>query len=142
MTRFDADTEEGRRELFVDAIAAHHERGSPFLTIEVEADEPPSADTGDEGDDEDEPEPVPWIQFADGVVNLDCTEDELDRANTLLDEYSEFVVDELTRPEKAEGVNLRVAARTDPARVAEFVDRAFQDVYDCAPDYRAWIAAV
>ena len=136
MTRFDADTEEGRRELFVDAIAAHHERGSPFLTIEVEA------DAGDEGDDEDEPEPVPWIQFADGVVNLDCTEDELDRANALLDEYPEFVVDELTRPEKAEGVNLRIAARTDPARVAEFVDRAFQDVYDCAPDYRAWIAAV
>ena len=36
MTRFDADTEETRRELFVDAIAAHGERGSPFLTIEAE----------------------------------------------------------------------------------------------------------
>ncbi|EMA36739.1 hypothetical protein [Halococcus hamelinensis] len=138
MTRFDAATEGERRELFVDAIRAHGERESPFLTIEVAVEAPPIPDE----DAEDEPTLAPWVQFADGVVNLDCTEDELDRANALLDEYPEFVVDELTRPEEAEGVNLRVAARTDPARVAEFVDRAFQDVYDCAPDYRAWVTAV
>ena len=76
------------------------------------------------------------------MVNLDCTEDELDRANALLDEYPEFVVDELTRPEEAEGVNLRVAARTNPARVAGFVDRVFRGVYEQPSDYRAWITAL
>ncbi len=128
MTRFDATTEEGRRELFADAISAHEERHSPFLTIETDS------ETG-----ENQP---PWVQFADGLVNLDCTDDELDRVKTLLEDYPDFRIDELERPDEAEGTNVRIAARADPERVAGFLDRIFAEVYERSMDYRAWVAAV
>ncbi|HET7323444.1 MAG TPA: hypothetical protein VFJ06_03860 [Halococcus sp.] len=131
MTRFDAATENARRELFADAIRAHDERDSAFLTIEVDVD---NEDTEDE--------PVPWVQFADGTLNLDCTDDELDRLKSLLDTYSEFRIAELSRPEDAEGTNVHVSARTDPERVAGFIDRIFLDVYEHSADYRAWVVAV
>jgi hypothetical protein len=127
MTRFDAATEEIRRELFADAIRAHEERESAFLTIEAAA------------TDEERP---PWVQFADGLVNLDCTDDELSRVKTLLNDYPDFRIDELERPEDAEGTNVRVAARTDPKRVAEFIERVFIEVYEQSEDYQAWVTAV
>lgn len=127
MTRFDAATDESRRELFTDAIRAHEERESAFLTVETE--------TQDE-------ERSPWLQFAEGVVNVDCTDDELDRVKELLNDYPAFRIEELESPEDADGTNVRIAARADPERVAEFVDRLFVAVYERPADYRAWVAAV
>ena len=127
MTCFDAATEETRRELFADAIRAHEERESAFLTVET--------GTQDE-------ERSPWLQFAEGIVNVDCTDDELDRMKELLNDYPAFRIEELESPEDADGTNVHIAARADPERVAGFVDRLFVDVYERPTDYRAWIAAV
>ncbi|WP_332899785.1 hypothetical protein [Haladaptatus sp. CMSO5] len=127
MTRFAADTADARRALFVDAIAAHDSRDSQFLTIEAEV----------EGESL-----APWIQFASGTLNLDCTAAELDRLKALLADYPAFKIDELTRPEEAEGANVRIAARTDPERVAAFVDVAFCTVYERSDDYVAWVTQI
>jgi hypothetical protein len=170
MTRFDATTPDERPKLFVDAIDAHRERGSPFLTIEVEppgetvedddsnalidrsnpldADPDPSAIRddaertagADEGDDAEQQ--VPWIQFADGVLNLDCTDEELDRLESLLGDYPAFRIDALESPDDAEGTNLRITARADANRVAGFVERAFREVYDLPEGYRGWVVEV
>ena len=133
MTRFDAADPAGRRTLFVDAIVAHRERASPFLTVEV--------DGHDLENPEDDPDP-PWVQFADGVVNLDCTEDELESLKSLLATYPAFKIDDLTRPENAAGVNVRVSAKADPNRIAQFFDAVFQEVYGLSETYRAWVVAV
>jgi hypothetical protein len=128
MTRFDAATGETRNELFADAIRAHEERDSAFLTVE--------ADSGADGSQ------PPWVQFADGLVNLDCTERELDRVKSLLNDYPEFRIDELDSPEDADGTNARIAARTDPERVAGLLDGIFTEVYERPADYRVWVVAV
>jgi hypothetical protein len=137
MTRFDAITADDRRALFADAIRAHDERESAFVTIEAAAE---NADASNDAASADES--TPWVQFADGTLNLDCTDDELDRLNSLLDEFRAFTVDDLATPEDADGTNVRVTARTDDERVAEFVDRVFRRVYDRPEEYRAWVAAV
>lgn len=131
MTRFDADAPEKRRSLVEDAIAAHRERGSPFLTLEGEL--PENAD---------EDAVPPWIQLADDTLNLDCTDTELDRLKALLDEYRAFSVDELVRPDEAEGTNARVLARTDNERIAQFVEDVFRQVYEREDGYRLWAAEV
>lgn len=131
MTRFDASDPAERRTLFVDAIVAHRERASPFLTIEV-----------DDGVlEDDEPDP-PWLQFADGIVNLDCTEPELESLKSLLEEFPAFKIDDLTRPDDAEGVNVHVSAKADPNRIAQFLDAVFRGVYDLPETYQAWVVAV
>ena len=127
MTRFDAATEETRRELFADAIRAHEERSSAFLTVEVSMN--------------DEEQSL-WVQFADGLVNLDCTDDELERLKSLLDAVSVFTIEDLTSPENADGTNVLVSARADAERVAAFLDRVFREVYECPETYRAWVTAV
>jgi hypothetical protein len=132
MTRFDATTEDTRRELFADAIRAHDERDSAFVTIETDTD----------GNENSEATVVPWVQFADGMLNLDCTDAELDRLKSLLDSFSAFTIDALDSPEEADGTNVRVAARTDPERTAEFIDSVFREVYEYPADYRAWVTAV
>lgn len=145
MTRFDAATPEERRKLFVEGITAHRERASPFVTFEAHADATPVADeTPDtESDAEDEPEETPpWVQFGDGMLNLDCTDDELDDLKSLLGEFPAFKIDDLIRPEEAEGVNVRVSALADPNRVAQCIDRIFREVYDQPEEFRAWVAAV
>jgi len=148
MTRFDADTPADRRKLFADAVTAHRERGSAFLTVEVE---PPrdAIQFGESGGGEDESEeqadgesPPPWIQFAEKTFNLDCTDEELARLHDLLDEYPEFRIDEQEAPEDAEGTNVRISARSDANRLAGFLDRAFAEVYDQPDDYRAWVVQV
>lgn len=136
MTRFSAADPQERRRLIVDAIVAHRERASPFLTIEVdeavlEREDAPDPDLG-----------VPWIQFADGVVSLDCTDDELERLKTLLPEYPAFKIDELTRPEDATGTNVRVSAKADPNRIAQFCEHVLRAVFECPEDATIWIAAV
>jgi len=145
MTRFDADDAEARRALFVDAIDAHEQRSSPFLTIETDAAAEANgaaAGADESGDDDDENVAPPWVQYADGTLNLDCTGTELDRLKSLLDEFAAFSIDDLHRPEEAEGTNVRLSARTDPERVAQFLDRAFREVYGRPEDYRAWAAEV
>lgn len=155
MTRFDAATADTRQELFVDAIRAHTERDSTFLTIEATTVDADGTDdtsesddathevggTGDEADATDTDGP-PWVQYADGTLNLDCTDDELDRLKSLLDEFPSFTIDDLATPDEADGTNVRVMARTDDERVGEFVDRVFRQVYDRSDGYRAWVTAV
>ena len=136
MTRFDADTDADRIELVADAIAAHRERDSAFCTLE--ADEDPSGD----------PEFLPpWVQFADGTLNLDCTDDELDRLATLVSRFGAFTIEEReTVPaESAEedpGTNVRIDARADDERVGQFVDAVFQEVYDLPAEFRLWAVEV
>ncbi len=144
MTRFDAATPEERQKLFAEGVVAHRERASPFVTFEAHADasadgEAPDSDA--EGDDEPEEAP-PWVQFGDGTLNLDCTDDELDALKSLLGEFPAFKIDDLTRPEEAEGVNVRVSALADPNRVAQCVERIFQEVYDQPEQFRVWVASV
>jgi len=132
MTRFEADTPAERRKLFADAVVAHRNRGSAFLTIEAEPLE-------DEADDE---EPAPWIQFAEKTFNMDCGDAELDRLKALLEEFPEFRIDQIESPEEAEGTNVRITARSDANRLAGFVDRAFQEIYERPESYRAWVVAI
>ena len=131
MTRFDAETPSDRRRLFAEAIDAHRERGSEFITIEPDALPPASPE-----------ELTPWIQFSDTTVSLDCTDAELDRLKGLLDEYPEFRIESLQSPEEAEGTHARITARSDANRLAMFVDAAFQDVYGYDQDYTAWVVAI
>lgn len=131
MTRFDADTPTDRRQLFAAAITAHRKRGSEFLTIEP---------------DELPPEPteelIPWIQFSDTTISMDCTDEELDSLKGLLDSYPEFRAERLESPEEAEGTHAEISARSDANRLAMFIDEAFQDVYGYASTYRAWVVAL
>ncbi len=128
MTRFDAASPPERRALFADAVLAHRERASAYLTIE--------------GEPEDPDEPIPWIQFADGTLNLDCTDEEYDRVRSVLSEFPAFKIDELTRPEEAEGTNVRISALADPNRIAQFVDETMTGVYGLPEEYRAWVVEI
>ncbi|MFW5935323.1 MAG: hypothetical protein ACOCQL_05690 [Halolamina sp.] len=165
MTRFDADTPTDRRKLFADAVTAHRTRGSAFLTIEAAPPATPAFDPDDDGgreraadpsgdggreraadpsgDDEDEDEePQPWLQFAEKTFNLDATDEELDRVKALVDEFPEFRIDELESPDEADGTNVRITARSDANRLADFADRVFREVYEREESYRAWVVAV
>ncbi|SIR81128.1 hypothetical protein [Natronorubrum thiooxidans] len=150
MTRFDAAEPAKRQQLYVDAITAHRHRGSGFLTLEVDdavlesVDDGPSID-GSEGDtdgEHDDPEPelgVPWIQFGDGTINLDCTDSELETLKSVLREFPAFKIDEIHRPEEAEGVNVHISAKADPNRIAQCLDTIFQRVYELPADVRIWV---
>lgn len=131
MTRFDAADAAGRQKLVAEAIAAHRERGSPFLTLAVDAD---AVEDG----------PAPWLQFAgdENVVNLDCTDEERERLTALLDEFPAFKVRELTEPEEAEGTNVRIGALADAGRIGQFADRVFREVYGLDESFRLWVARV
>ena len=159
MTRFDADAPEDRRKLFAEAIVAHRERGSAFVTFEAHEDAGSANAVGDGSDsvtddgdatahesdadsEAEELEAPPWVQFGDGTLNLDCTDAELDDLKDLLGEFPAFKIDEITRPEEAEGVNVRVSALADPNRVSQCVERIFREVYDQPEDFRAWVTAV
>ncbi len=131
MTRFDADTETDRRTLFAEAITAHRERGSEFLTIEPDSLPPESTE-----------ELMPWIQFSDTTVSMDCTDEELHRLKGLLDAYPEFRAESLESPEEAEGTHAQITARSDANRLAMFIDEAFQTVYGYESSYTAWVVAI
>ena len=132
MTRFDAATESERRSLFADAAAAHRARSSDVMTVDVD----PDSDTSDGG------ELPPWIQLVGTEVVMDCTDEELDRLKELLGEFPEFRIDELVSPEEAEGTNAVITARSDANRVAGFIERAFREVYELEPEYKAWVTAI
>ena len=142
MTKFDAATPEERQKLFAEGIAAHRERASAFVTFEADADASNLAEETDEGESDDPEQAPPWIQFGDGTLNLDCTDAELDDLKSVLGEFPAFKIDDIVRPEEAEGVNVRVSALADPNRVAQCVERLFREVYDQPEAYRAWVAAV
>jgi hypothetical protein len=131
MTRFDAAAPDARRELFGATIEAHRERDSEFLTLEPDTTPP----------DNDE-ELVPWIQFGGTTAAMDCTDTELDRLKTLLEDYPEFRIDDLERPEEAEGTHVRITARSDDQRVADFLDAVFQRAFDYPDDYRVWAVSI
>lgn len=129
MTRFDAATPIERAQLYAAAVMAHREReGSPFLTFEA-----------DHGERDEWPLGVPWVQVTVNVVSLDCTDEELERVKTLVNDYPSFRIEDLTSPEDAEGTNVRISARADANRIAGFVDEVFQEVYDLPEDYRGWV---
>jgi len=131
MTRFDATEVEARQELFAATVTAHRERGSEFCTIEPDETPPDSDD-----------DLVPWIQFGGTTVAMDCTDAELDRLKELLDEYPDLRIDDLQRPEEAEGTHVRITAHADEGRLADFFDRVFQDAFGYPEDYRAWAVSV
>lgn len=159
MTRFDADTPTDRRKLFADAVTAHRNRGSAFLTVEAEplrqeraapgdagGADIGDADAGDAGtgdaDAKGDDATPPWVQFAEKTFNLDANDDELERLKDLVGGFPEFRIDQLESPESAEGTNVRITARSDANRLADFLDRVFCEVYGRADDYRVWIVRV
>ena len=140
MTRFDASTPVERRKLYVDAITAHRERASGFLTLE--ADDTVSEERDDTAEQSAAELGVPWIQFGDGMVNLDCTDAELEALKDLLEDFPAFKIDDLTRPEDAAGINVRVSAKADANRIAQFIDDVFLEVYDFPSTVRVWLVDV
>lgn len=132
MTRFDAADADARRDLVVDALAAHRERGSPYVTLTTEP---------DAVDAELEHGP-PWVQYFDDTVALDCTDEELERLKTLVRDYPSATIDELVSPDEAEGTHARLAVRTDDDRVAQLVDDLFTEVYGRPDDYRLWAVEI
>jgi hypothetical protein len=136
MTRFDADTEADRVALVADAIDAHRERDSAFCTLEA-AEEP-----------SDDPALLPpWVQYADGTLNLDCTDDELDALSTVVSRFGAFTIAEresiaAETAEESPGTNVRIEAQTDVDRVAQFVDAVFRDAYGLAEDYQLWAVEI
>lgn len=157
MTRFDAATPDERRALFAAGIAAHRERDVGFLTVEAEATndeettkrgadgggtaEAPS-ETTPEAPDETTVEEPPWIQFTEDTLNLDCTDEDLDRLTDLLEEYPAFTVEQLTSPENAEGTNVRVSALVDDQRIAAFMEDTFLRAYERPEDCRVWVTTL
>jgi hypothetical protein len=131
VTRFDATDPAARRELFAATVTAHRERASEFCTLEPD-------ETPPDGDDE----LVPWIQFGGTTVAMDCTDAELDRLKGLLDEYPDFRIDDLERPEEAEGTHVRITAHADEGRLADFFDRVFQRAFGYPEGYRVWAVSV
>ncbi|SER93340.1 hypothetical protein [Natrinema salaciae] len=164
MTRFDAAEPADRRKLYVDAITAHRERGSGFLTVEAddavletETDDAEVVDGAGEAAASPSPAPeaddrsaaespadlgVPWVQFGDGTINLDCTDAELDAVKSVLGAFPAFKIDELHRPDDAAGVNVRISAKADANRIAQFVDELFLEVYDLPSSVRVWVVEV
>lgn len=147
MTRFDATDPEARQKLYVDAITAHRRRGSAFLTLEVDdaavATDDGTPLEGAESDDDQDPElGAPWIQFADGTINLDCTDPELETLKSVLGEFPAFKIDEIHRPDEAEGVNVRVSAKADPNRIAQCLDAIFRRVYELPAEFQVWVVEV
>ncbi|OLZ40082.1 hypothetical protein A6E15_03405 [Natrinema saccharevitans] len=147
MTRFDAAEPAERRKLYVDTITAHRERGSAFCTLEVdesalEADDESAADVAGATDEPATDLGTPWIQFGDDTINLDCTDAELEELKARLAEFPAFKIDDLHRPEEAEGVNVRISAKADPNRIAQFLDDVFLEVYDLSSTGRVWAVEV
>lgn len=146
MTRFSAATPTDRQKLFADTIVAHRERGSAFCTFQAESlgeESDAEADAAAESGDADGTEEIPpWVQFGDRTLNLDCTDEELDRLKELLGEFPAFKIAQLESPEEAEGTNVRISAKADPNRIGQFVERTFREVYDRPEEYVAWTVEV
>jgi len=134
MTRFSAETGAERRTLFAEAIAAHRERESPFLTIEAQRSEGAPTEDG----------PAPWVQFATdaGLLNLDCTDEEIDAVESVVREFGGARIVERTAPEEADGINLQIAVEGDEERIATLIESLFRDGFGLAEDYWAWATRI
>ena len=130
MNRFRASTPDDRRVLFREALEAHRERDSAFLTLEA-------------APDDDRPGPPPWIQYraADETLNLDCTEEEREAVQGLLADVGGATVAARESVEDG-GVNLRVTVRGDDERLAGILERLFVDGFDLDASVPVWAAAV
>ncbi len=137
MTRFSAATPTERRKLVVDAITAHRERASAFctLTADVEGEVEGRRRFGREA-------LPPWVQFGDRTLNVDCTDEELERLKELLREFPAFKIEQLERPEDADGTNVRISAKADANRIAQFVERTFREVYGCSESVTVWAVEI
>ncbi len=151
MSRFSAETPKERQKLVADAITAHRNRGSAFCTLQVESASERGEESGEmddesreRGDEDDEAlaEMPPWIQFGDSTLNLDCTDEELDRLKTLVGEFPAFKIEQLHSPEEAEGTNVRISAKADVNRIGQFVDQVLQKVYECPESTPIWAVEV
>lgn len=129
MTRFDAATPEDRRALIAEAVRAHRERESAFCT--VEADPAHGDDLG-----------VPWVQFGDGLVNLDCSDAELERLSALLDARGGISIAERASPEDADGTNVRIEVHGDADRIADLIEDCFREVYELPETFRVWAVEI
>lgn len=143
MTRFAADTPDERRSLFADGIAAHRERGSPFVTFEAE---PPDVDGGGDGNGDDDSadagdSSIPWIQYADdeSLLNLDCTDEERAAIDGVVDAFGGASVADRTLPAEADGINLRIRVRGDDERVAMLVESLFLEGFGLSETCRVWV---
>ncbi len=140
MTRFSADSPAERRDLFADAVAAHRIRESQFCTLEAAEGEPwiqVGSDTGaDDSADRSE------SGTGAGVLNLDCTDEEFDRLKQLLNEFPGFSIEELASPENVHGTNVRIGTFADDERVAEFVERCLQTVYEQPENAVVWVTEI
>lgn len=132
MSRFHASTPSERRSLIEAAIEAHRERSSAFCTFEPDESDVPDADELG----------VPWVQCSGDRSTFDCTESELDRAKALLEAFDHYRIEEIRRPDEAEGVHVAVSTPGDLGRRGAFVDDLFMDVFELPEEYRLWAVAV
>ena len=134
MDRFAGATPEERRTLVVDAIKAHRERDSPYLTLEVDS----------EATDRETPMgPPPWIQYRaeDGRLNLDCTDAELAAVEAAIEDLGGVrITDRSSVPEA--GTNLRVTASGDDGRVAMIVETLFREGFGLEEEQVVWAAEI
>ena len=127
MGRFHADTPDERTELFGDALAELELRRDSFVTLEAES------------ASDDQP---PWIQYRDGTINLDCTATEYERLSGSVANRGDVTVTSVTRPETAEGTNVKLDVRGDPGQIAAMLETWFREVYDLSDEYRAWVTTI
>ncbi len=114
-------------------------RTGPRFRTEIDADGSGRRRGDEDGTEEELP---PWIQFGDRTLNLDCTDEELDALKTLVREFPAFKIEQLQSPEDADGTNVRISAKADANRIAQFVDRAFHEVYGCSESVTVWAVEV
>ncbi|MFB6267185.1 MAG: hypothetical protein ABEI31_05965 [Halodesulfurarchaeum sp.] len=163
MTVFDADDPTARKALFADAIAAHRERDSQFVTVEADR----ATDPG--------PGPPPFVQYAAGAgrCNLDCLESERPALESVVSEFGgAAIVDrhEVSRdtlgatteessargrgnasdnpeaggggPPQERAVNLRIRVPGDDRRIAEFIERCFVSGFGLDTGFRVWVTRI
>ena len=109
-------------------------------------DEIPSAD-------EDRPEagtvprgagPNPWIQYRarDALLNLDCTDVELESVQAVIDDVGGARVTDRRSPDGAVGTNLKISVPGDDERVAMAVESLFAEGFGLGGAYRLWVTEI
>ncbi|MFW5965693.1 MAG: hypothetical protein ACOCP3_02995 [Halodesulfurarchaeum sp.] len=135
MSRFAASSPEGRRSLIAEAIAAHRERDSDFLTVAVEESAVESTDTP--------AGPPPWVQYRyrDELLNLDCTDSELPSVRSALETIGGATIREQQQVDPG-GVNLRVAVPGDAERVAMAIETILREGFELPEGVRLWVVSI
>ena len=113
----------------------------------------PVADENRSVEDEDQPEagtvpggtgPRPWIQYRarDALLNLDCTDTELDSVQAVIDDIGGARVTDRHTPDGAEGTNLKVSVPGDDERVAMAIESLFAEGFGLGEAYRLWVTEI